>query len=215
MRPAGILFDCDGVIVDSEGAAIAIMQDEARAHGIEMDADEIRRRFVGGTIQTTHEELRRLGMPLDGDWVDRFYERLYARLAEGTALIDGIEALLDRLDGAGIAYAIGSNGRMAKMEITLGQHPAVMARFGDRIFSGQDLGCPKPDPGLWLHCAAALGLPPDACAVVDDSPSGVLGAVRAGIPVYGFAEHDDGAAMAKLGARVVHRMDDLPALWGL
>lgn len=215
MRPAGVLFDCDGVIVDSEGAAIAIMQDEARAHGIEMSAGEIRRRFVGGTIQTTHAELRRLGMPLAGDWVDRFYERLYARLAEGTALIDGIEALLDRLDAAGIPYAIGSNGRMMKMRITLGQHPALMARFGDRVFSGQDLGCPKPDPGLWLHCAAALGLPPDACAVVDDSPSGVLGAVRAGIPVCGFAEHDDGAALAEMGARVVHRLADLPGLWGL
>ena len=62
MRPAGVLFDCDGVIVDSEGAAIAIMQDEARAHGIEMSADEIRRRFVGGTIQSTHAELRRLAL---------------------------------------------------------------------------------------------------------------------------------------------------------
>ena len=215
MRPAGVLFDCDGVIVDSEGAAIAIMQDEARAHGIEMSADEIRRRFVGGTIQSTHAELRRLGMPLDGDWVDRFYERLYASLAAGTALIDGIEDLLDRLDAAGIPYAIGSNGRMTKMEITLGQHPALMARFGDRIFSGQDMGCPKPDPALWLHCAGALGLPPDSCAVIDDSPSGVLGAVRAGIPVFGFAEHDDGAALADLGARVFHRMGDLRALWGL
>jgi len=215
MRPAGVLFDCDGVIVDSEGAAIEIMMDEARAHGVSLTADEVRRRFVGGTIQTTHAELRNLGISLADDWVERFYDRLYARLAEGTDLIDGVVALLDRLDAAGIPYAIGSNGRMKKMRITLGQHPAVMARFEGRLFSGQDLGCPKPDPGLWRHCAASLGLRPEDCAVVDDSPSGVLGGIRAGCMVYGLAEHDDGAPLGALGATVVSRLADLPPLWDI
>lgn len=215
MRPAGVLFDCDGVIVDSEAAALDLILAEAAAHGVELTREGANRRFTGGTIAGVMDGLRELGADLAPDWVDRFYERLYARLAEGTALIDGVEALLDRLDRAGIAYAIGSNGRMAKMEVTLTQHPALKARFAGRIFSGQDLGCPKPDPGLWRHCAAALGLPPGACVVVDDSPSGILGAVRAGIPAYGLAEHDDGARLKALGAVVVHRLADLPAHWGL
>lgn len=215
MRPAGVLFDCDGVIVDSEGAALDVILAEAAAHGLPLTRDEAHRRFTGGTVAGVMDGLRALGADLPEDWVDRFYAELYARLAAGTDLIAGVEALLDRLDRAGIPYAIGSNGRMAKMRITLGQHPGVLARFGDRLFSGQDLGCPKPDPGLWRHCAAALGLPAAACAVVDDSPSGILGAVRAGVPAYGFAEHDDGARLAALGARVFHRMEELPGLWGL
>lgn len=215
MRPAGVLFDCDGVIVDSEGAALDVIVAEAAAHGIALTRDDANRRFTGGTVAGVRDGLVALGADLPSDWVDRFYADLYARLAAGTELIDGIEALLDRLDRAGIPYAIGSNGRMAKMEITLGQHPQVKARFGGRLFSGQELGCPKPDPGLWRHCAASLGLRPEDCAVVDDSPSGVLGGVRAGCMVYGLAEHDDGARLMAIGATVVHRLADLPGLWDI
>ena len=215
MRPAGILFDCDGVIVDSEGAALDVILAEAAAHGIALTRDEANRRFTGGTVAGIREGLIAAGADLPETWVDSFYADLYARLASRTDLIAGIEVLLDRLDRAGIPYAIGSNGRMAKMEITLGQHPQVKARFAGRMFSGQELGCPKPDPGLWRHCAAALGLPPAACAVVDDSPAGILGAVRAGIPAFGLAEHDDGARLKAIGATVVHRLEDLPPLWGL
>lgn len=215
MRPAGILFDCDGVLVDSEGAALDVILATAAAHGITLSRDEANRRFTGGTVQGVMDGLRGLGAVLPGNCVDLFYADLYGRLAAGTDLIDGVEALLDRLDRAGIPYAIGSNGRMAKMEVTLSQHPALKARFTGRIFSGQDLGCPKPDPALWRLCADAIGVPPAACAVVDDSPAGILGAVRAGIPAYGLAEHDDGARLKVLGAVVVHRLADLPALWGL
>lgn len=172
-------------------------------------------RFLGGTISGLFSAARDLGANLPDTWVDDFYTRLYACLAEGTALISGVPEVLDALDAAGIRYAVGSNGSGEKMQITLGQHPAIKARFGGHLYSGQTLGCPKPDPGLWLHAARALGVTPDECVVVDDSPSGCLAAARANIRCFGLAEHNNGAALVATGAEVIHHLRDLPARLGI
>ena len=144
-----------------------------------------------------------------------FYERLYARLAEGTPLVPGVLDLLDALDAAGIPYAVGSNGSDRKMQVTLGQHPGLLDRFRDRLFSGQTLGAPKPAPDLYLHAARALGQPPADCAVIEDSPTGVRAASAAGIRCFGYAPHGDGAALAAEGATVFQSMADLQHLLGL
>ncbi|QYK41629.1 MAG: HAD-IA family hydrolase [Paracoccaceae bacterium] len=213
--PRAILFDCDGVLVDSEPEAFDLLAGDLSRHGLHLSQAEMEARFLGGTIRGLWQAARDLGTNLPDDWVDDFYARLYARLAQGCALIAGAEALLDRLDAAGIRYAVGSNGAPRKMQVTLGQHPAMWARLEGRLFSGQTLGCPKPDPGLWLHCAAHLGVPPADCVVIDDSPTGCLGAARAGIRCLGLAEHGDGARLAAVGAEVIHRLDQVPGRIGL
>ncbi|MDE3123673.1 MAG: HAD-IA family hydrolase [Paracoccaceae bacterium] len=210
-----VLFDCDGVLVDSEPAAFDLLVDEFARHGLDLPRHRIEQDFVGGTMRDVWARARAAGATLPDDWVEAFYVRLYARLAEGTALVDGIVAVLDALDAAGMPYAVGSNGSDRKMQVTLGQHPAVMARFRGRLFSGQSLGTPKPHPGLYLHAAAAVNTPPARCAVVDDSPTGCRAARAAGIACFGFAAHDDGARLAAEGATVFHRMADLPGLLGL
>jgi HAD superfamily hydrolase (TIGR01509 family) len=124
-------------------------------------------------------------------------------------LIDGVTEVLDALDAAGIPYAVGSNGSAQKMQTTLGQHPDVMTRLKGHLYSGQALGCPKPDPGLWLHAARALGVDPADCVVIDDSPTGCTGAARAAMRCLGLAEHDDGASLAATGAEVIHSLRDM------
>ncbi|MFT7057675.1 MAG: HAD superfamily hydrolase (TIGR01509 family) [Pseudorhodobacter sp.] len=215
MTPRAILFDCDGVLVDSETATMQMLITELAAHGLPLTRAKAEHLFLGGTIKGLFATARQLGATLPDDWIDDFYHRLYARLRQGTELIHGVAALLDRLDAAGIRYAVGSNGSDQKMQITLGQHPEIMARLHPHLYSGQTLGCPKPDPGLWLHAAAALGVAPENCAVVDDSPVGCTAAARANIPCFGLAEHDDGHLLAATGASVIHRLADLPALIGL
>lgn len=215
MTPKAVLFDCDGVLVDSEATAFGLLTADLAKHGLNLTHAEMEQRFLGGTIGGLFQTARELGADLPDDWVDTFYARLYAKLAEGTALIDGAEQVLDQLARAGLVFAVGSNGSDQKMQITLGQHPDIMAHFKGHLYSGQTLGCPKPDPGLWLHAAKALGLAPADCVVVDDSPTGCLGAVRAGIRCLGLAEHDDGARLAAVGAEVIHSLRDIPQKLGI
>jgi beta-phosphoglucomutase-like phosphatase (HAD superfamily) len=215
MRPAAVIFDCDGVIVDSEGIGLDLLVEDFAARGHPMSHDEMERRFIGGTIAGLWRRARDLGVPLPDDWVGDFYGRLYARLAAGTPLIEGIVAVLDRLDAASIPYAVGSNGTARKMQITLGQHPSVLARVQGRLFSGQELGRPKPDPAVYMHAAAALGVAPSACVVIEDSPTGARAAQAAGMRCFGYAPHGGGDGLAAEGAEVFRAMPELPALLGL
>ncbi|KAB2879632.1 MAG: HAD-IA family hydrolase [Albidovulum sp.] len=215
MRPAAVLFDCDGVLVDSEPITDRVIAANLTRHGLALAATEIHALFLGGTMAGVAEEARRRGAALPPDWVDAVYQEMFAELAKGTPLIPGIPEVLDALDAAAIPYAVGSNGPHRKMQITLGQHPALHGRLHGRIFSRHDVARPKPAPDLYLHAAAALNAPPAACVVVEDSATGVRAARAAGMACLGYAPQGDGARLAAEGARPFRRMDDLPALLGL
>lgn len=216
MKVEAVLFDCDGVIVDSEAVGVAHIAGELAALGIEKSEDEVIELFVGKTLPGVGATLRASGVPIPEDWHRGVYNRLYDRLAEGTPLIDGVAAVLDRLDAAGVRYAVGSNGEMRKMETTLTQHPGVWARVKNQLHSAQGLGAPKPDPAVYLHAAGALGVDPRACVVVDDSPSGCKAGVAGGFRTLGFAAGLHGAGdLRAVGAEVFTEMAALPGLIGL
>ncbi len=215
MTPRAVLFDCDGVLVDSEPPTFAMLAEDFTRFGLSVTAAAVAERFSGGTIHDVAIRARALGADLPDGWAADFYERLFVRLAEGVPVIPGVEDVLDRLDAAGIVYAVGSNGVGRKMAITLGPYPRLWDRLKGRLYSGQELGMPKPLPGLWLHCAGSLGVDPADCVVVDDSPVGCQGARVAGIAAMGFAAHGDGARLAAEGATVFRRMEELPGLLGL
>jgi HAD superfamily hydrolase (TIGR01509 family) len=212
MRPSGVIFDCDGVLVDSEPASFDLLADDLAAHGLDLPRDEMERIFLGGTIAGVHSKAMLLGASLPDDWVSDFYERLYARLAEGTPLVPGVLDVLDALDVASVPYAVGSNGSDRKMQVTLGQHAGLLDRFSGRLFSGQSLGAPKPAPDLYLHAARALGVLPGECVVIEDSPTGARAARAAGIRCFGYAPHDPGEALLAEGAVLFRAMDELPGL---
>jgi beta-phosphoglucomutase-like phosphatase (HAD superfamily) len=214
-RPAAVLFDCDGVVVDSEPATFDLLAEDFAARGLTLDRPRMEALFLGGTIERCGRIAAELGADIPADWVPMFYEQLYARLAIGTPMITGIVAVFDALDAAGIPYAIGSNGSLRKMRITLGQHPALADRLEGRIFSGQDLGMLKPAPDLYLHAAASLGADPAQCVVIEDSPTGARAAYAAGMRCHGYAPHGGAEALAAEGAVPFTTMDDLPALLGL
>ena len=215
MTIKAVLFDCDGVLVDSEPPTFQMLAEDFNRFGLTVTAAAVAERFIGGTIHDVAARARGMGADLPDGWANDFYERLFVRLAAGVPVIPGVEDVLDRLDAAGIAYAVGSNGVGRKMAITLGPYPRLWNRLKDRLFSGQELGMPKPMPGLWLHCASFLGVAPADCVAVDDSAVGCRGARAAGIRAMGFAVHGDGAGLAAEGATVFHRMADLPGLLGI
>jgi len=209
-----VIFDCDGVVVDSEALTFDLLAEDLTTYGLELPRAALEAAFLGGTMRGIWQKARDLGAGLPDDWVERFYIRLYAWLAGGTPLVPGILGVLDALDAAGVPYAMGSNGSDEKMQITMGQHPGLLDRFAGRMFSGQTLGAPKPAPTLFLHCAAVLQVNPAQCVVIEDSPTGARAARAARMRCLGYAPHG-GTALAETGAEVFRDMAALPGLLGL
>jgi HAD superfamily hydrolase (TIGR01509 family) len=216
-RPAAVLFDCDGVIVDSEKPSFQLFVEELASHGLPLTLEEFETRFVGGTVEMVAARAREAGARLPENWVARFYDRMYAMLAAGVPLVEGVTGVLDRLDATGVPYAMGSNGSLEKMEITLGQH-GLLDRFRV-VLSGQAIGAPKPAPDVYMQAAAACGADPSGCVVIEDSANGAKAGLAAGMRVLGYAEHGaatpSAQALTALGVPLFHRMSDLPGLLDL
>lgn len=212
--PKLVIFDCDGVLVDSELIVNGALADNLTRHGLELTAGQSFRHFAGGTMQSVMAKARGMGADLHDDWIEQVYAEIYAALEAGTPVVAGIPALLERLDAEGIPYCVASNGRVAKMQITLGQN-GLWERFRHVMFSAHDLGVAKPEPGLFLAAASHFGVQARDCLVVEDSVSGVTAAERAGMRCLGYAAHDNGARLAEHGAEVFRDMADVPHLIGL
>jgi len=209
-----IIFDCDGVLVDTEVIGNRLIAEALTEAGLPMSADGALHEFLGGKltlIKIGAEE--KLGRKLPDDWVDKIYEKQFAEYRRGLDKIPGIDAALDAIDAAGVTKCVGSNGPPNKMEVTLGV-TGLLPRFEGRIFSADHVGVAKPAPDLYLHCAASLGAAPARCVVVEDSPRGATAGVAAGMTVFGYAGGDaEVDELRAVGcAKVFTSMDDLPAL---
>lgn len=215
--PAAVLFDCDGVIVDSERPTFNLLIDDLASHGFPLTLHDLETDYIGGTAEDVADRVRARGGVLPETWAGDFYRKMYAMLERGVPLMPGVPEVFDRLDAAGIPYAVGSNGTPEKMQITLGAR-GLLPRFR-AVLSGHAMGKPKPAPDLYLAAARACGAEPARCVVIEDSTAGALAALAAGIPCYGFAPHGPEAApargLAALGVPLFHEMAELPGLLGL
>mgnify|MGYP003646806140 FL=1 len=208
-----VIFDCDGVLVDSEPATLQIIAQSLLRYGLDVDPIDIPRMFMGGTMHDVYLTARSRGAALPDDWVDQTYVDMFAMLRKGVRVIDGILPLLDKLDTAGIAIAIASNGPMNKMAITL-PPSGLWDRFAGRIYSAHDhIGKPSPDM-LFKACAQA-GVDVDAAVMIDDSPAGCKAAQAAKMRCFGFDAHGSGAHLAAVGATPVRSIDQITKALGL
>lgn len=197
MTPKAVIFDCDGVLVDSEVIAFDLLTSDLATHGLNLPRATLEKELIGLTLAGVAAKARILGADLPEAWVNDFYASLYVRLEQGAPLVPGVLTVLDALDTAEIPYAIGSNGSPRKMQITLGQHAGLIDRFGGRIFSGQDMPRPKPFPDVFLHAAHLMAVDPATCVVIEDSPTGARAARAAGMRCMGYAPHDRAALLAE------------------
>ena len=190
--------------------AFDLLARDLAEHGLRLSHAELEASLLGLTMANVHLSAIRMGAELPEDWVERFYAKLYAAMAKGVALMPGLMGLLDRLDAAGIPYAMGSNGSQQKIGISLGQHAGLRERFAG-IWSGQDMPRPKPFPDMYLRAAAALGVDPADCVVVEDSPTGARAAKSAGMRCFGLSERPNPALDVE-GAVWIKGLADLPGL---
>ena len=209
-----IIFDCDGVLVDTEAVFNQTLVDDLKVHGLTLTLEQCMGLFMGGTISSAKPLIEELGAVLPETWVEDFYEKVYEQLRHSAEPVFGIKDVLDKIDATGIPYCVASNGRVKKMGITL-TRAGMLDRFKDVMFSAQELGTAKPAPDLFLFAARAFGVSPENCVVIEDSLTGVLAARHADMRCYGYSPHNDGAELAAEGAILFDAMDKLPALLGL
>jgi HAD superfamily hydrolase (TIGR01509 family) len=212
--PNYVLFDCDGVLVDSERIVNRILREDLAAHGLELRMDQIIDMFVGGTMKGVMARGREMGAVLPDGWLDYIYAQIFSTLERECTVIPGIPALLDTLDAAGIGYAVGSNGPVAKMEVTLGRC-GLWDRFAGRVFSAHDCAASKPAPDVYLKAAAAAGMTPAQSVVIEDSVSGARAGQAAGMRCMGFTADTNPEKLRPHCTELFSDMQELPALLGI
>jgi HAD superfamily hydrolase (TIGR01509 family) len=179
-----VIFDCDGVLVDSERIAIRVEAEFLAELGWPLTEAEIVERFMGHTSEYMDEAIEaQLGSRLPQDWKDQFHRRYRDAFAAELVPVEGILEVLDQLT---VPTCVASSGSHDKLRFTLG-HTGLYERFEGRIFSGYEVANGKPAPDLFLHAAARMGADPARCAVVEDTLYGVLAARAAGMRAFGYA----------------------------
>ncbi|KJZ19120.1 HAD family hydrolase [Loktanella sp. S4079] len=213
MTPKLVIFDCDGVLVDTEPATDRILSANLGGFGWDVAPDEIHQLFAGGTIEGIGQEATRRGCNLPETWVDDVYAEIFAELRKGVPVMDGVMDLIHALDQAGIKRAIASNGPIAKMEITLSPS-GLYPLFAGRIYSGHDHG-PKPKPDMLLQIMADMNVSPEEAVMIDDMPAGFNAAKSAGMACFGYVADGDPARIGDTGARPVTHMNQIAQALGL
>lgn len=182
-----VIFDLDGCLVDSEQMSLSTLAAALTEAGLPVTQDALRQRFLGVSIRSICAQLTETtGHRFAPDFAAQFETRLLARYAgEGLDPVPGIPALLEGLSQSGIATAIATGSSVLRMQASL-RAAGLDALFADRGFSADQVARGKPAPDLFLLAADKLGIPPSACAVMEDSPLGVTGARAAGMRAVGF-----------------------------
>ncbi|TDD25269.1 HAD family phosphatase [Kribbella turkmenica] len=194
-----VIFDNDGVLVDSERLANTILAELLTEAGLPYTFEEAVRDFMGGSMASMRQKAEaRLGGPLPADLEDRYHQRLFDGFA-GLRAIEGVQAVLGHLDAGGVTYCLASSGTHRRIRTAL-TAVGFLDRFEGRIFSAEDVAHGKPAPDLFLHAAASMGVRPGDCAVVEDSPLGVAAANAAGMTVFGYAGMTDPAKLSSADA---------------
>jgi HAD superfamily hydrolase (TIGR01509 family) len=178
-----VIFDCDGVLVDSERIYCRVDREVFASLGAEFTEAEIVDHFVGSSHEVLTAILEeRLGRSLEPDW-HHAYRPLYDRALDAELTV--VEGVTDALDALHVPFCLASNGSHATIRRNL-TRTGLLDRFEGRMFSARDVARGKPAPDLFLHAAAAMGVPPERCAVVEDSPYGVAAARAAGMRAFGY-----------------------------
>lgn len=215
--PSLVIFDCDGVLVDSEPAANRLLVRVLAEDGFDVSYEECRRLFVGRTLEAVRSHVEAaIGRPLGDHWPAYIRDETLKAFAEGLSPVEGIEPVLLDLAARGLPYCVASSGKFEKMRYTLGA-TGLLPLVENVLFSAEQVGRGKPAPDLFLHAAREMGYAPERCVVIEDSVPGVQAAVAAGMPVLGYAgdPHTDAAALKREGAHVFYDMSALPGLIGL
>jgi len=214
MLGRGVIFDMDGCLVDSEPLSLNAIVEELRQLGLnDASTEELGARFLGVSLSRIEAfAAERLGHAVPAGFATRIETALIDTYRSELRTIDGADNMLGRLARDGVALALATGASVGRMQATL-DIAGLAHHFTERAVSADDVANGKPAPDVFLEAARRLDLPPSACIVVEDSPHGVLGAVRAGMTALGFVggshlvgrRDEQGAVLRDAGAEHVFR----------
>lgn len=212
--PDLVIFDCDGVLVDTERMVNASLAGMITELGFPMTGPQSQKRFMGRTLENVKEMVEELtGRSLPDDWVDQVRQRDVEVFKSGVPAVKGVAGVLDDLDRRNVPYCVGSSGKYEKMRITLSSS-GLLPRLEGRLYSAQDCEKGKPAPDVFLLAAGSMGFEPARCVVIEDSVPGVMAARAAGMQVFAYVEDPacDRDVLAVAGAKLFDDMAQLPEL---
>ena len=209
MSSTVVIFDCDGVLVDSEVIGARVLSEMALDVGLRLSVEDALAFLRGRRVSVWVEELaERCGRPLGEPFVERYRQQSARSFKDALRPIPNVEAAIRTLN---VPFCVASSSPRSKIELVLGL-TGLLRHFEGRIFSAYEIGSWKPDPGLFLAAAAAMDAEPKRCIVVEDSLVGVQAGIAAGMLVLGYAPHDTAVLLADAGAEVFASMSELPSL---
>ena len=210
-----VIFDCDGVLVDSEPLACASFSRALKAQGLDWSVEETMRRLMGLSLKTSLEICEaELGRKLPGDFLEKMQAVTYQTFRDAPLQpVSGVKDAVTALQAAGLNTCVASSGAPEKMRFTLGL-TGLWDLFDGRIFSASQVPRGKPFPDLFLHAALSMNVQPFDCVVVEDSVPGVQAARAAGMKAFAYAgePYANRDALRQAGGQVFDDMKQLPGL---
>ncbi|MFI8302790.1 HAD family hydrolase [Streptomyces sp. NPDC085927] len=213
MRYDLVIFDNDGVLVDSEPISNRLLAGHLTELGHPTSYEDSIRDYMGSAMHRVHDLVEeRTGQRLPDDFDDVFHARVFAAFERELKPVAGAADVLEALAAEGVPYCVASSGSHERIRV--GHRTTGLDRWFDdeRIFSSQDVGRGKPAPDLFLYAAERMGVAPARCVVVEDSPLGVQAAVAAGMDVYGFTSMTPAEKLVGV-TRLFAELRELPGLW--
>jgi HAD superfamily hydrolase (TIGR01509 family) len=178
-----IIFDCDGVLIDSEVISTETLRDTLAAHGLDVDMAYVRGTYLGRSISVVEKDYRRLiGRDLPDTFDKEFLARLFAAYRGSLQPMAGVEKLLHDVT---VPYCMATSSSIERARVSL-EITGLLPLFDGRIFCASMVANGKPAPDLFLHAARSFGAPAERCLVIEDSEVGVLAAKNAGMTVWRF-----------------------------
>jgi len=204
-----LIFDCDGVLVDSEYLASRVEAELIAEIGLKLSVDEVHDLFLGKTVDGVLDAIgARTGTRPGSAWAYNWAFATAQAFMRELKAVDGISAAVEALRLRGHRMAVASQSPLARVQLSL-QVTGLASQFGDRLFVTSMVARPKPAPDIYLLAAEKLGAAPADCVVIEDSPAGAAAALGVGMRVIGYAPGDSFATMQRSGAQVIRAMDEL------
>lgn len=209
MKYKCFIFDCDGVLVDSEAISIGTLVEMAKSHGASIDLDYAHQLFLGKSLEFCFNYISDLAQKkLPENFEEEFRKRTFEAFQKELQPIKGIHDLLAKIN---VPIAVASNGPTDKIRLNL-TTTQLIDKFEGNIFSAYDINSWKPNPELYLHAAKTMGFDVKDCVIIEDSPAGVQAALSGGFDVFGFTNHANFDALQQMNIPLFDDMTKLDLL---